>query len=110
MAELSNFTINTQLSSTAAALFATPITGQVKLVNQLVFRNTSASSRTITVYMVQSGGSAATTNELASRAIPPGREWMCIEAQAATLNEGQTLQAKQNTGTDVNVNCSGVIA
>jgi len=41
------------------------------------------------------------------KAIPGGKTWNVVEAQGEILEVGMTLQAKQDTGTDINVNCSG---
>ena len=102
-----NFKNTTQLSSSAADIVATVATSTTAVVGKLSFRNTGASSRTITVYVIASAGTAGITNELAVKAIPPGKEWNCILAQGERLEAGMKLQAKQDAGTDVNANCSG---
>ncbi len=102
-----NFRNTTQLSNTAADIVGTVPTATKAIVRKLSFRNTGSSNRTITIYVIASGGSAGTTNELAVRAIPPGKQWNCIEIQGEVLEVGMKVQAKQDAGTDVNANCSG---
>ncbi len=103
-----NFKNTTQLSSTAADVVDAVATSTTAVVRKLSFRNTGASPRTVTVYVLASGGAAGTTNELAVKAIPAGKEWNVIVAQGEVLEAGMRMQAKQDAGTDVNANCSGV--
>ena len=102
-----NFTNTTQLSSTAADVVAAVPSNTKAVVRKLSFRNTGSSNRTVTVYVIASGGSAGTTNELAEKAIAPGKTWNVIEIQGEILEPGMKAQAKQDAGTDVNANCSG---
>ena len=103
----SNFVNTTQLSTSAADVVGVVPTSTQAIVRKLSFRNTGASTRTVTVYVIASGGSAGTTNELAVKAIPPGKQWNCLEIQGEVLNAAMKAQAKQDAGTDVNANCSG---
>ena len=57
--------------------------------------------------MVEDSGTADTGNTLAINTIQPNKTWLCIEAIGQTITGGMTLQAKQDSGTDVNVTCSG---
>jgi hypothetical protein len=102
-----NFTNTTQLSSTPADIVDDVATNTTAIVRKLSFRNTGSVSRTVTVYVLASGGSALTTNELAVKAIAPGKEWNVILIQGEVLETGMSVQAKQDAGTDVNANCSG---
>lgn len=102
-----NFNNTNQLSSTAEDIVAAVAASTKSIVRKLSFRNTSSSNRTVTVYVIASGGSAGTTNELVVKAIAPGKTWNVIEIQGEVLEAGMKLQAKQDSGTDVNANCSG---
>lgn len=102
-----NFSHNNQLSSVAEALISAVPANSKQIVRKLSFRNTGAITRTVTVYVVESGGTADTGTELQVKAIPGGKEWNCILVQGEVFLEGMTLQAKQDTGTDVNANASG---
>ena len=105
--EPQNFTHNNQLSSTAEAIISAVPQNTKQIVRKLSFRNTGATTRTVTVYAVESAGTAGTANELASKAIVGGKEWNCILVQGEVFTTGMTLQAAQDAGTDVNANCSG---
>jgi len=107
--EPENFTNTNQLSSSAEDIVAAIATNTKAVVRKLSFRNTGSSTRTVTVYVIASGGSAGTTNELAVKAIPAGKEWNVILIQGEILEVGMKVQAKQDVGTDVNSNCSGAL-
>ena len=106
--EPQNFSHNNQLASVAVTIIEAVPANTKQVVRKLSFRNTGALTRTVTVYVVQTSGSAATTNELQVKAIPANKEWNCTLVQAEVFAEGMTLQAKQDAGADVNVNCSGL--
>jgi len=102
-----NFTNTTQLSSTASDVVG-EVAGNTKaIVRKLSFNNTGSSTRSVAVHIIASGGSAGTTNELVSKAIPAGKTWNVIEIQGEVLEPGMKAQATQDAGTDVNANCSG---
>jgi len=103
-----NFKNTTQLSSTAADVVDVVVSNTIAVVRKLSFRNTGASTRTVTVYVIAPSGSAGITNELAVKAIAAGKQWNCIEIQGETIETGMRVQAKQDAGTDVNANCSGL--
>jgi len=102
-----NYASNLQLSSTVADIVSTVTTNTMVVVRKLSFYNSGASPRTITVHIVESAGTADTGNTLVVKAIPPGKTWNVIEIQGEILETGMKVQAKQDTGTDVNANCSG---
>ena len=105
--EPENFTHNNQLSSTAEAIISAVPSNTKQIVRKLSFRNTGSTLRTVTVNVVEVSGTAGTANEIAVKSIPGGKEWNCILVQGEVLTTGMSLQVKQDTGTDVNVNCSG---
>lgn len=103
------FAIETQLQTTPVDIIPNVGVNAVDVVRTLIFYNSSSTdTRSVTVYNVPSGGTAGTANILAVKAIAPGKTWNVIEAQGQNFEEGQKLQAAQDAGTDVNVNCSGV--
>lgn len=103
-----NFAIETQLSTGASPVVPVVPASTSSIVRKLSFFNSSTTtSRTVTVYAVPSAGTAGTANTMAIRAIAPQKTWNCLEAQGEVLETGQSLQADQDAGTDVNANCSG---
>lgn len=103
-----NFSHNNQLQVSATIIIEAVPANTQQVVRKLSFRNTGSDPRTVTIYVVQSGGSPATGNELQVKAIPPGKEWSSPLIQAEVFEVGMTLQATQDVGSDVNVNCAGV--
>lgn len=102
-----NYAHNTQLSTTPVDIVQTVPTATKSDPRKLSFFNSGSVSRTVTVYVVETSGTADTGNTLAIKAIPPGKTWNVIEIQGEVLSEGMKLQADQDAGTDVNANCSG---
>ena len=77
-------------------------------VDTISFYNSSTTTnRTVTVYKIPSGGSAATTNTLQKGTIPPQKSWVPESFIGVKLENGQKIQAAQDAGTDVNAECSG---
>ena len=103
-----NFRNTHQLSSAATDVVEDVLANTWAIVRKLSFRNTGMATRKVTVYVLANGGASGGTNELAVKSIPPGTQWNVIEAQGEVLTAGMSMQAKQDAGTDVNVNCSGV--
>lgn len=103
-----NFSSNTQLSTSAAAIIEEVATGVKANPSKLSFYNSNTTTaRLVTVYVVESSGSADTGNTLVTKSIAPLKTWNVAEIQGEVFSEGMTLQAKQDAGTDVNANCSG---
>lgn len=102
-----NYAHNTQLSSSATVIVPVVVQNTSAVVRKLSFYNSGSTSRTVTVYIVQSDGAAGTANTEVVKAIPPGKNWNVIEIQGEIIETGMSVQAKQDAGTDVNANCSG---
>ncbi|MEE9304393.1 MAG: hypothetical protein V3U84_11520 [Thiotrichaceae bacterium] len=103
-----NYAHNTQLATSAVDVVPTVASNTSAVVRKLSFYNSSTTTnRTVTVYVVESGGTADTGTTLAVKAIPPLKTWNVIEIQAEIIETGMKVQADQDVGTDVNVNCSG---
>ncbi|MEE8289579.1 MAG: hypothetical protein V3R25_09220 [Nitrosomonadaceae bacterium] len=103
-----NFANTTQLGTSVGDIIAAVSSNTKAVVRKVSFFNTGASTRTVTVYVIASGGSAGTTNEFKIKAIPAGQSWNLIEIQGEVLSAGMKVQAKQDSGADINVNTSGV--
>lgn len=104
-----SFSIQKQLSSTSSDIVAAAAANTQRHVTSMSFHNSGGSTRTVTVYRIPSGGTAGTTNILAVQTIPSGKTWICYPAINEILEVGQFIQAKQDAGTDINVNCSGSV-
>lgn len=105
-----NFSHNNQLSTTAETLYTPSSTSESATIRKLSFYNSSSTTnRTVTVYVVEASGSADTGTTLAKRTIPPLRSWNCVEIQGEVISGTMSLQADQDSGTDINSNCSGTL-
>ena len=102
-----NYAHNLQLSTSAVIIVPVVPTNTNSVVIKLSFYNSGSSNRTVTVHVVESGGTADTGNTEAVKALAPGETWNVISVRNEVLSTGMTVQAKQNAGTDVNANCSG---
>lgn len=103
-----NFSLNNQLSTTAEILHTPSASGESAIIRKLSFYNSNTTTaRQVTVYIVQTSGSAATTNTMAVKTIPPLKTWNCLEAQGEVLEFGVSLQVDVDAGTDVNANMAG---
>jgi len=106
----SNFSNSRQLSSAAPVVVVeSPVAGTYRTISKLSFRNTGASRRVVTVSVVGSGGSSTSTTELAKQGIPAGADWNCVVASGEVIESGMTVTAVPDAGSDVNVNCSGMV-
>jgi len=104
-----NYAHDTQLSTAALTIIGPTVAGTKDIVRKLSFYNTGTTARTVTVYVVETGGTAGTANTLMTKGIAGGEAWNCIEIQAEVFLPGMSLQLAQDTGTDVNTNCSGTL-
>ena len=103
-----NYAHDTQLSSSAVTLIDAVTTGIKANPSKLSFYNSSTTvARLVTVYVVEDSGTADTGNTLAVKSVAPLKTWNVVEIQGEVFSEGMTLQATQDSGTDVNANCSG---
>lgn len=103
-----NYAHNTQLDTSAVTIVSAPVEGVVSNPSKLSFYNSNATTpRAVTVYVVESSGSADAGNTLAKKTIAPLKTWNVIEIQGESIEEGMTVQADQGAGADVNANCSG---
>lgn len=102
-----NYKLNFPLSTSAQELHTPSVSGESAIIRKLSFFNSGSTSRTVTVYVVEASGTADTGNTIAVKAIPPQKTWNVLSIQGEVIEYQQSIQAKQDTGTDVNTNMSG---
>lgn len=96
-----------QLGTAAAAVYTSPA-GTWTQINKVTAQNTDASSQTVTIYMVPTGGSAgSTTITTNAQALSPGQTWNSPWEIGHVLNPGDSLQAKASAAAVVNFLVSG---
>lgn len=99
-----------QLTAAAATYYTVPV-GAKCILKKLTFTNptSSAAPRTVTVYLIPNGGTAADSNTLISaKALAIGETWDCVEAENQILNAGDFIQALASAATDVTIMGSGL--
>ena len=95
--------------NTTAVTLYTVATNLRARINKLTVLNTNATTtRLLTVYLVPSGDSAADANALIKQySIGPYDAITVAEAIAHSLDEGDSVQFLQDTGTDLIAHISG---
>lgn len=99
----------TVVGVTDTLLFTSPdavITG----ITKLTFTNYSASTCWISVYLVDFGGSPASSNQVTKeRALGPGETWLCLDVIGHELDPGDMLYAIAQTATSITAKAAGVL-
>lgn len=102
-----NYAHKKQLSASPTIIVPSVVQNTSAVVRKLSFYNSGSLTRNVTVHIVEASGTASTSNIEAVKAIPPGKTWNVIEIQGEIIETGMTVQATQDSGSDINVNCSG---
>lgn len=93
----------------AAATYYTVSANTKAIIKRLSFCNTTANNRTVTAYLITSGGSAGATNTLVSaRTIAAGETWSCPDAEGQVLEAGGFIQALADANSAITIIASGV--
>lgn len=96
-----------QLGITAAALFTAPASGTT-VVNRAAFTNVDVVPRSITIYVVRSGGSAnAASTIISAYNIQPGEAYVASELASLVLTAGDAIQALASAATAITTTASG---
>lgn len=92
-----------QLTGTAATYYTAPANTRA-IIRKLTFTNLDTSARTITVYLVPSGGIAGAANTLISaQSIGAGECYECFPAQGQVLQAAGSIQALADVAAKVTV-------
>lgn len=98
----------TFLTGSAATYYTVPGSTRT-IIKKLTLTNTDSVTRTVTIYLVPSGGSAAASNViLSAQGITAGETYEVFVAEGQTLAAGDTIQALASTTSVVNMQASGV--
>lgn len=98
--------VPTVLSDTATTRFTNPGTTYRTQMPAITLSNTGSSTRTITIYK---NGTATTNQILSSIQLGPGASTIIDFGAPLIFTGTQTLAAKQDVGTDVNIYSTGVV-
>lgn len=98
-----------QLTAAAVTYFTVP-DNSLTTISALSVTNTTATARTVTVYLVPSGGAAGAANVICSaRVVAPGETYNVAGAIGQTLAAGGTIQAMSDTAAALTLVASGYI-
>jgi len=95
------------LTASAATYYTSPANTKTT-ISAMTLTNTSAGARTVTVYLVTSGGSAGPANAvLVTKTIDEYASYNVKEAIGHTLEAGGFIQALADSGAAVSIVASG---
>lgn len=95
----------TQLGTTNSTIYTA--TGVKAVIKEILISNTTNTAATVTVNLVPSGGSAATTNEILCSVTISGYSTLTFKC-SQVLELGDFIVAKSGTASVLNVIVSGV--
>jgi hypothetical protein len=97
-----------QLTGSAATYYTSPTNGRT-VIKKMTFSNNDSSARTVTVYLIASGGSAGVTNILTiAKSLAASETWECTEAEGHIIGGGDFIQALADVTAKVTMHLSGV--
>lgn len=97
-----------QLTASVATYYTAP-TNTKTLVKKLTLTNNDTSARSVTIYLVPSGGSSGVTNILSNAvAVAPLSTYEAFEAEGHIVPAGGTIQAFADVAAKVTIQASGV--
>lgn len=103
-----NIIAGTQLTASAATYYAVPANTRC-IVQKMTFANTTGTARTVTVYLIPSGGTASASNTVVTtHTVPANSEWICDPVQGHTLEAGAFIQALADGAAAVTIYASGL--
>lgn len=101
------FVNGSQLTTGAVVYYTAPV-NTVSTISAMSVTNTTGTARTVTVYLVPSGGTADATNVVCSaRTVSPGETFNVFGAIGQTLAAGGTIQALADAATALALVASG---
>lgn len=101
------FTEGNVLTTTDAVQYTSPA-NTVSMIKQLTLTNFGAAAVTVTIHLVPSGGASATSNVLLNATvIAAGQAVPVYAAINHILQAGDSIWAKTDTNTSVNIMISG---
>lgn len=99
---------NIDLAASIATIYTVPSTLNRVKIDAIAFTNHSASNVDLTVHIVPSGSSAATTNKIVSaKTIKAGASYLAPELIGQAVLTGGTIQAFASSASSVNCTITG---
>lgn len=82
-------------------------TGATTIIDKFTVRNLSGVAATISIYLVQSGTAASTTNLVISRNIQAGETYTCPEVVGHVLEAGDFISTLASAAASIAMRASG---
>ena len=95
-----------QLTTSAVTYYTAPASTRT-IVKQIILTNVTATNATVSISMVNSGGSAGTTNRIVEQLTVPAYGVVTIDV-SQVLETGDFISALASAATTVNIRISGV--
>ena len=97
------------LLTTSAATYYTVPTSTKTVLKKVTFTNNDTVPRTVTLYLVETGGSAGNSNIIVNaKAIAPGETYEAYEVEGHIMNAGDFIRALASQASIVTIQISGV--
>lgn len=97
-----------QLTTSAATYYTAPASTKTVL-KKATLTNNNTTPETVTIYLVETGGTAGVTNIiLKDKAIGPGETYEVYEMEGHIMNAGDFVRALASTASQVTFHLSGV--
>jgi len=96
----------TTIAASTTTYYTVP-TATTTIIKHFALHNTSASPVQVTVYLVESGGTAGVGNQLFKKTLAALESLQVFAAINATLETGASIQCSAGTGSVVSLHVSG---
>jgi hypothetical protein len=97
-----------QLTGSAATYYTAPANTRT-IITSMSLCNTTATARTVTIYLIPSGGSASDSNTIVKNCLVPAYDTRVVyEAQRQVIKTAGFIQALADSASAVTLQASGV--
>lgn len=93
-------------AASASSEYTVPVSTRT-IIDKFTATNVDASSRTLTVYLVASGGTAGTSNQIVSKSIAAGATADVTELQNQILATGDVISVLASAASTIVIRVSG---
>lgn len=95
--------------TTSVATYYTVPPGATTRLTQASILNTDVVNRTVSIWVVESGGSPGVSNQrIRSKTLVPNETWVPFQILGKTMAAGTTIQAQADANSVVSMDLSGI--
>ena len=96
------------LTSSVATYYTVPAGATCRLTQASIL-NTDTVNRTVSIWVVASGGSTGVNNQrIRSKTLVPNESWVPFQILGKTMNAGTTIQVQADANSVVSMDASGI--